>query len=135
MKGKLVYSFLLLSLLSACSYRLPQPTVTPGAAKMVLEKGVTTQAEIFQAFGSPNFVTTTKDGGELWVYSNHARVNQAYSLGLLGLGGGLVGDALVGGGASGGYGSGTSYSRSINLMITFDKNDVVKDYTVSQLQY
>ena len=134
-RAKIIVGLLVFIASSACgAHQMSQPVVTPGAAKMSLKKGVTTQAEVLQMVGSPSFVTTAK-GGELWAYSNDARVNSAYGLGLLALGGGVAGSALGGGAVSGSYNSSTSSSRTINLLITFDEMDVIKDYTVSQLQY
>ena len=105
--------------------------MTPGMAKISIEKGVTTQEDIFTLFGAPNFMSSTKEGGELWVYSNYATVKKAAKLGLLG---GAAGHDVAGLlGASGSYGS--SSSRSITLMIKFNEEDTVVDYNVSQLQY
>ena len=121
---------------SGCSITaMPQPAVTPGAAKIFLKNGSTNQAEVLEAFGSPNFVTTTKGGGELWVYSNHARVTKYYRFGLIGFGGGAPGGAVAGGGASGGVGGEGTSSRSIDLMLKFDSTETLTDYTVSQTQY
>ena len=115
----------------SCSTTLNQPLVTPGMAKKQIERGISTQENIFAYFGAPNFVTSTKKGGELWVYSNYATINKGLNLNLAALG---VGNSLVGGGIGGGN-LNSSSSRSVTLMITFDKNDVVTDYNVSQLQY
>ena len=114
---------------------LPASGATPGLAKKKIEKGVTTQEEIINLFGAPNLVTKTKDGGELWVYSNYATVKKARSifggLGVFGAGDTVGGSGIAGGGSS----STISLSRSTNLMIKFDKNEVVIDYYFSQLQY
>lgn len=118
-----------------CATTLPTPAATPGMAKKKIEKGVTTQEEIINLFGAPNLVTRTKEGGELWVYSNYTTVNKAMGMGLGALGGG-IGGAGGGAGAIGGRGSySASSSRSINLMIKFDQEDKVIDYYFSQLQY
>ncbi len=69
------------------------------------------------------------------MYSNHAQVNHHYSLGALGGGGGAGSSGGGAGALSGGVGGGSSSSRSINLMLKFDENDVLIDYTVSQVQY
>lgn len=112
-----------------CATTLSSPATTPGKAKKKIEKGVTTQEEITNLFGAPNFVTTTKEGAELWVYSDCATVNKAMGMGL-GVLGGRRGGAEVG--DVGSYSA--SSSRSINFMIKFDQDDKVIDYYFSQLQ-
>lgn len=133
MNQKITAAFLvtLIFLLVSCSTKLNQPAVSPGMAKKHIEKGISSQADVFGNFGAPNFVTSTKSGGELWVYSNYATVNKGLTLNL-GVGG--VENSIAGG-ALGGGNINSSSSRSVTLMITFDKNDIVTDYTVSQLQY
>lgn len=131
MKKRIIAAALFILLCVSCSTNLNQAVVSPGMAKKQILRGTSTQANIFEFFGAPNFVTTTKKGGELWVYSNYATMNKGLSLNLGALGGG---SGIIGGGIGGGNLNATS-SRSVTLMITFDKNDVVTDYTVSQLQY
>lgn len=115
----------------SCSGKWSPSPVTPGMAKTNIVKGSTTQEDIFQRFGAPNFVTKTRNKGELWVYSNHASASKGFGIHLGAIGGG---SGIMGlGGGSGNMNS--SSSRSSTLMITFDENDIVMDYTISQLQY
>ena len=123
----ILFAFILASY--ACTAKLSQPAVSPGLAKKKIEKGLTSQEDIFKLFGAPNFVTTTKKDGELWVYSNYSTMSQGFNIGL----GGFGGEGKLTGMAGGSVGSRSS--RSVTLMITFDKNDVVIDFNVSQLQY
>ncbi len=86
-KYHMIVLVVLVVFLSSCATtttQLPAPAVTPGMAKKTIEKGVTTQEEIFALFGAPNFMSSTKEGGELWVYSNFTNVKQAFEFGFLG---------------------------------------------------
>jgi hypothetical protein len=42
-------------------------SLTPGGVKLNLTKGQTTQAQVQEAFGTPDLVTH-KDGQEIWTY-------------------------------------------------------------------
>jgi outer membrane protein assembly factor BamE (lipoprotein component of BamABCDE complex) len=97
--------------------------LTAGVVKREIVKGQTTQAEILELFGSPNLVTMNRDDDEVW---NYNRMSYETSTG-----------------ADGGFAvfwSGTSAvssttTRSFDLVLVFDKNDVVKDYSVIQASY
>ncbi|ABD27266.1 hypothetical protein Saro_2830 [Novosphingobium aromaticivorans DSM 12444] len=107
-------------------------TLTHGMVQMTVRVGVTTQAEILETFGGPNITSIDGTGQEMWVYDRQATVStdssSGFSIGmLLGAGGGSVG-----GGAGLGFGKKKSKSeqtsRSMTLIIKFDKNRVVSDF-------
>lgn len=110
-----------LSLLSCGSYKYgenAEPTqksnLTFGIVKSKIEKGVTTQEEILKIFGSPNLTTKNKSNNEVWSY-NKMSVQQKFG----------QTDFFAGQKASA-----SSSSQSLDLIITFDDKDVVKDYSV-----
>jgi hypothetical protein len=87
--GKLL--FLTAIGLSACAApvpRQPEPTdknsLTTGQVQITLKKDVTTQVEVLETFGSPNLVTVSSDGLEVWTYQRHATVASASSSGAYG---------------------------------------------------
>lgn len=94
-----------------------------GTVKKTLVKGKTNQADIVQLLGSPNIVTKNSKGEEVWTYSR-----QSYDTESGGFGGGLI---LFGGNKA--FSSGSS--NSFDLIITFNKKDIVKDYSVVQSQF
>lgn len=107
-------------------------TLTHGMVQMTVRVGVTTQAEVLETFGGPNITSIDGTGQEMWVYDRQATVtsdsSSGFSIGmLLGAGGGSVG-----GGAGLGFGKKKSKSeqtsRSMTLIIKFDKNKVVSDF-------
>jgi hypothetical protein len=100
--------------------------------QMTLNVGQTTQAEILESFGGPNITSIDGSGQEMWVYDRHATVtsdsSSGFSIGMLiGAAGGAVG-----GGAGLGFGKKKSKSsqssRSMTLVIKFDKNKIVSDF-------
>jgi hypothetical protein len=92
--------------------------LTVGQVKMEIEKGITTQEEILRVFGAPNIVTKNRSNNEVW---NYNRMSYETSHGSEG--GGLI----VWGGSRA---VSSSTTKSFDLIIIFDENDVVKDYSV-----
>lgn len=92
--------------------------LTSGKVKMEIKKGVTTQADILQIFGSPNIVTKNRSNDEVWNY-NRMSYESAY---------GSDGGGFIFWGGSRAVSSATT--KSFDLIIIFDENDVVKDYSI-----
>jgi outer membrane protein assembly factor BamE (lipoprotein component of BamABCDE complex) len=106
--------------------------LTQGMVQLTLKVGVTTQAQVIDAFGAPNIATLDGSGQEMWVYDRHATVSYDKSSGFsIGIFGGAGGG---GGGAVGGLGFGSrksrseQSSRSMTLIIKFDNSKVVSDF-------
>ena len=118
---------------TGCSQSRPS-AVTPGAAKKYVQIGQTTQAEIVEVFGTPN-VITRKDGGEMWVWDKVSSKTTSAGFGGGGLGGGWGHSGFGGGGIGGGVGSTERSETTVMLIIYFDKNDVVRDYKITQTKF
>ena len=109
-----------------------KPTDNPythGNVVLNLEKDVTTQAEVLNVFGPPN-IATTENGDEVWTYQKNATVSASKSSkgGIAVL---LLGPP-VGGAGFGGSSSSTRFeqsSKTMILIIKFDENKVVKDFS------
>lgn len=114
-----------------------------GVVTAAVERGKTTQLELIQLFGGPNISTIDGEGVETWVYersvsqtdaankSNNwqAAANLGLSFGNAQLG------ASGGGGSSGsGYSSASSF-RSLTVIVKFNPNKTVKDYSVRASQF
>jgi hypothetical protein len=97
-------------------------TLTPGAVKLNIIKGQTTQTEVLEAFGAPDLVTH-KDGQDVWTYDkttyDYEKRSDYVSILFAGAGGDRV----------------RSSSRSNLLILYFDERDVVSDYRLSSLKY
>lgn len=48
--------------------------LTTGQVQISLQKDVTTQTEVLEAFGAPNLVSLSGDGEEVWTYQKNATV-------------------------------------------------------------
>jgi len=105
-------------------------SLTPGMAKKHLQRGSTHQAEVVETFGPPNIITH-RDGTEMWVYDKTHSQYSGGALGGAGLGGGSGGGGLLGGGL---FSSRRSETTAM-LIIYYDDNDLVRDYTFSQTKF
>lgn len=106
--------------------------MTHGLVQMTMTVGETTQIEVLEAFGAPNITTIDASGQEVWTYSKHATVSasktKSNSFGILfGGAGGVLGGALGGGASSSNSGFEQS-TRSMILIIKFNKQNVVSDF-------
>ena len=86
-------------------------------AKTKIIKGKTIQNEILEIFGSPNIITKNKSGNEVWTYDK-VSVEKSNTEG--------YGTILIAGIAQDRY---SSSAKTFTLMIEFDENNIVKDYS------
>lgn len=122
MRTPLLIATTCLALLSACASppkeSLANNPLTAGQVSLTLKKNVTTQAQVIDAFGSPNLVTQSADGEEVWTYQKHATVSNASS-------GGLSATIILLSGSRSTSGFEQS-SRTITLIIKFKEVNGVK---------
>ncbi len=116
------------ALMSGCGEKREEAPGSPnrltyGEVKRTIVEGVTTQAQVVQQFGSPNLVTRNSSNQEVWSYNRVAYQSEQGASG-----GGFI---FFGGSKA----TSSSTSRSFDLIITFDKNDVVRTYKVISSQY
>ena len=93
-------------------------TLTAGNVKKEIIKGKTTQAEVINFFGSPNLVTMNSEGQEVW---NYSRMSYSTSSGE------DAGSLIFWGGSRA---MSTATTKSFDLIIIFDENDIVRNYNV-----
>ncbi len=109
--------------------------MTVGTVQKEIRKEMSA-AEVAEALGSPNIVTTDAEGREVWIYDKIS-TDVTYSRDSGGLGAILLIGSASGGTAGGGLGSG-SYSRSagaqsktqrtLTVVIKFDEQKKVRDF-------
>lgn len=123
---KILLSGLMILSLGACkSYKYgtevpaEKSNLTIGVVKSKVVKGETSQDEILKLFGAPNLVSKNKSNREVWSYNKMSVEHKAGST-----------DFFAGQRASQ-----SSSSRSFDLIITFDENDIVADYSVISTAY
>jgi hypothetical protein len=122
MRIHLLIAMTCLTLLAACASP-PKETVeknnlTAGQVSLTLKKNVTTQQQVIETFGSPNLVTQSADGEEVWTYQKHATVSNASSSS-------VSATIILLGGTSSTSGFEQS-SRTITLIIKFREVNGVK---------
>ncbi len=159
---RVVLVFFLLSVTSACnttmrnleqqaepiSINVPENNIQEtslsyGAIKKYLKIGVTTQADILKLFGSPNNMTTSSSGNEIWVYdkvrtelSTTAEKGTAGGIvgGGIGIGSGGVG-AAVGGSESKSKTNVVSTTNTLTVIMEFNEKNILIDYSARQGRY
>jgi outer membrane protein assembly factor BamE (lipoprotein component of BamABCDE complex) len=100
-------------------------------------------AQVVEALGSPNVVTTDEQRREVWVYDKISteRVYSTSSGGIntLVLGGVMFGSGPLGGGGGAGvqHGAGASSTsqRTLTIIIKYDKNNRVRDFAYRQSSF
>ena len=97
--------------------------LTAGNVSMTLRKGTTTKAEVLNLFGAPNIVTKNRSADEVWNYNRMSYTTRV----------GQDGASLLFWGGS--RAVSTATTKNFDLMVTFDSNDVVKDYSIIQANF
>ena len=113
--------------------------ITVGKVQREIRVGMMS-AEVVEALGSPNIVSTDEQRREVWVYDKIAteRVYSTTSGGVsaLILAGGASGGAAGGGGALPGFsqsaGATSKTQRTLTIIIKFDKENKVRDFAYRQ---
>ena len=105
-------------------------SLTPGMARKHIVKGQTTQTEVLEIFGPPNLVTKRGEI-ETWAF-DRISTHEAHLAGILG-GGGVIGSGGLGGIVTGG--TSRSTTKTIMLLVYFDEEGVVKDWSVTATKF
>jgi hypothetical protein len=98
----------------------PNSPFTHGNVQLTLKKGVTTQAEVLEAFGAPNVATVDSAGNEVWTYQKNATVSKSNESS-------AYGTIILFGGSSSSSGFEQS-SKTMTLIIKFDESRKVLDF-------
>ena len=116
---------LILGLTGCSSTTIPKQksNLTVGMIKSTVIKGETTQNEVMRTFGSPNMVTKNRNNDEVWSYNKMSTDNSQKE--------GFATLFIVGQSSA----LSSSTTSSFDWIITFDKNDVVKDYSLISSSY
>ncbi len=102
--------------------------LTLGTVQREIRIGMT-GAQVAEVLGSPNIVTTDEKRREVWVYDRVATETvHSTSSGLV-LGGLLVGSGLGGGVVTGNAGAASSTQRTITVIIKYDDEKKVRDFS------
>ncbi|MEC9456021.1 MAG: hypothetical protein VX537_01190 [Candidatus Neomarinimicrobiota bacterium] len=142
---KFLFHIIILSIfVSACAVPSSPPPPSPepsniltlGTVQSKIHKGMS-QAEVLEVLGSPNIVTKNSKTQEVWTYdkvgssrSSAATVNYGQRT----LGQGFLA-FLFGGTTSSAAANATNETKSLTVIITFDENKNVSDFTYQSLKY
>ena len=114
--------------------------LTLGKVQSEIKKGMN-QTEVLEVLGSPNIVTKNKSGNEVWTYdkvgssqSSTSGVSATYGQAQLNQG---FWAFLFGGTTNSAQSSSdnSTESKSLTVIITFDSNSTVSDFTYQSLKY
>ena len=128
---KLLFSISVITLISCSNPPAQNNTkLTFGTVQQVVKKGAN-QTEIMRSLGAPNIVSKDKNGLETWTYDRISRESESRSrsLGLFG----NIGAFLLGG--SGSKNSSSVASKSLTVIITFDNDKSVLDFSYQSLEF
>ena len=108
--------------------------LTVGTVQREVRMGMSA-AQVAEVLGSPNIVTTDEDRNETWIYDKiSSDVTYSKSSGT------IVGLIFGGSGAGAGVGSSSSGStsktqRTLTVIIKFDENNQVRDFSYHSSQF
>ena len=114
--------------------------LTLGTVQSKIKKGMN-QTEVLEVLGSPNIVTKNKSGNEVWTYdkvgssqSSTSGVSATYGQAQLNQG---FWAFLFGGTTNSAQSSSdnSTESKSLTVIITFDGNNTISDFTYQSLKY
>lgn len=113
--------------------------ITVGKVQREIRVGMTS-ADVVEALGSPNIVTTDEKRREVWVYdkiaTEHAYSTTSGGVSALILAGFVGGDAAGGGGVLPGFSKSTGASsttqRTLTIIIKYDEENKVRDFAYRQ---
>jgi uncharacterized protein (DUF1330 family) len=122
--NKIIIISLTSIILFSCAANKPDDSnnLTLGTVQSKISKGQS-QSSVMDVLGSPNIVTKDSQGREVWTYDRISRDNEAQSGGFW---------LYLSGKSSS---ASSSSSKSLTVLITFDDNKNVLDYTYQSLKY
>jgi outer membrane protein assembly factor BamE (lipoprotein component of BamABCDE complex) len=109
--------------------------LTVGTVQREIRVGMS-GAQVAEALGSPNIVSTDEKGREVWIYdkiaTDHAYSSSSGGISALFLGGAPIGSAIAGGIASGNVnrsaGADSTSQRTLTVIVKFDEQRKVRDF-------
>ena len=103
---------------------------TLGKVQSQLKKGMSS-SQVVSLLGSPNLVTSTKDGGEAWTYDKISQESESSSVS--GAGAGSSGNffGIFGGGRS----KSSNSSKNLTLIVKLNVEGIVTDFKYQSIKY
>ncbi len=136
-KLSLTITTLSLLVIASCSSTPEKDTKNPFdpiTLKENLIEGKTTQTQMLQAFGAPDMITEDSSKEDVWTYSQTKQESKGSNIGA-----GLFGfmpipvASLID--LNGSLSKNETSSKSISLIVCFDKKKIVKNYRLNKMKY
>jgi len=119
-----------LILFSCATNNHSETRLTLGTVQSIVSKGQN-QTEILKKLGSPNIITKNTQGNEVWTYDRISKESTSKS----GFGFLLFNPATWFGGGVSSYDKSTSSSKSLIVIINFDENKNVLDFSYQSVKF
>ena len=131
--NKIIIISLTSLILFSCAANKPDDSnnLTLGTVQSKISKGQS-QSSVMDILGSPNIVTKDSQGREVWTYARISSENDASSSFVFYI---LNPISWFTGGGTNSKSSSSSSSKSLTVLIKFDDNKNVLDYTYQSLKY
>ena len=122
---------------------LQNAQITYGAIKKHLVKNQTTQVEVLKIFGSPNNMTINSNSEEVWVYDSISTIssistesgNEGISIGIGASSGDVIGGLFTANKKNKSELNSNTSTKSLTIILEFDKNSILKDYSARVGRY
>ena len=131
----LTFVLFLSFILTGCAMQAPTAPAasndfTLGKVQSQLSNGMSS-SEVISLLGSPNLVTSTKDGGEAWTYDKISQESESSSIS--GAGAGSSGNffGIFGGGRS----KSSTSSKDLTLIVKLNAEGIVTDFKYQSIKY
>ena len=131
----LTFVLFLSFILTGCAMQAPTASAesndfTLGKVQSQLKKGMSS-SQVVSLLGSPNLVTSTKDGGEAWTYDKISQESESSSVS--GAGAGSSGNffGIFGGGRS----RPSNSSKNLTLIVKLNAEGIVTDFKYQSIKY
>lgn len=135
-KLSLAISTLTLFMVASCASQQEKDFKNPFdpiTLKETMLEGKTTQTQMLQVFGAPDIVTEGSSKEDVWTYSQmkHKSKGSDISADIFGF---LPIPMIALAGVGGGLSKSESGSKSVTLMVFFDKKKVLKSYQLNKVK-
>lgn len=130
------FSLLSLLLLASCATESEKNTKNPFDALTLKEnliEGKTSQTEMLATFGAPDMVTESSAKEDVWTYNQVKRESSGGTIGG-GVLGWLPGSAAALADVYGNVRKDESSSKSVTLMVFFNKKKILRYYTLNKVK-
>ena len=132
---KLTMVLFLSFVLTGCAMQAPTAPAesndfTLGKVQSQLREGMSS-SQVVSLLGSPNLVTSTKDGGEAWTYDKISQESESSSIS--GAGAGSSGNffGIFGGGRS----KSSNSSKNLTLIVKLNADGILTDFKYQSIKY